>query len=92
MKEYDIFIPLYYNDGTPIESAKFQNLQALLNVEIQPLRSECNQTNAREIQNQNLAHARSVCAARPLGRIQLGISAWRSIPTVGTAGCEVYRD
>ena len=30
MKEYDIFIPLYYNDGTPIESAKFQNLQALL--------------------------------------------------------------
>ena len=30
MKEYDIFIPLYYNDGTPIESAKFQNLQTLL--------------------------------------------------------------
>ncbi len=30
MKEYDIFIPLYYNDGTPIESAKFQNLQILL--------------------------------------------------------------
>ena len=30
MKEYDIFIPLYYNDGTPIEAAKFQNLQALL--------------------------------------------------------------
>ena len=27
MKEYDIFIPLYYNDGTPVESAKFQGLQ-----------------------------------------------------------------
>jgi len=30
VKEYDIFVPLYYNDGTPIESAKFQHLQALL--------------------------------------------------------------
>ena len=30
MKEYDIFVPLYYNDGTPIESARFQTLQALL--------------------------------------------------------------
>jgi hypothetical protein len=30
VKEYDIFIPLYYNDGTPIEPAKFQHLQALL--------------------------------------------------------------
>ena len=30
MKEYDIFIPLYYNDGRPIESAKFQDLQARL--------------------------------------------------------------
>ncbi len=30
MKEYDIFVPLYYNDGTPIESAKFQHLQTLL--------------------------------------------------------------
>ncbi len=30
MKEYDIFVPLYYNDGTPIEPAKFQHLQALL--------------------------------------------------------------
>ena len=30
MKEYDIFIPLYYNDGTPIESAKFQDLQTRL--------------------------------------------------------------
>jgi hypothetical protein len=27
VKEYDIFIPLYYNDGIAIESAKFQNLQ-----------------------------------------------------------------
>lgn len=30
MKEYDIFIPLYYNDGTPIEPARFQELQARL--------------------------------------------------------------
>ena len=30
MKEYDIFVPLYYNDGSPIEPAKFQHLQALL--------------------------------------------------------------
>ena len=30
MQEYDIFIPLFYNDGTPIESVKFQNLQTLL--------------------------------------------------------------
>ena len=30
MKEYDIFIPLYYNNGTPIEPAKFQDLQARL--------------------------------------------------------------
>jgi len=30
VQEYDIFIPLYYNDGTPIESAKFQSLQAKL--------------------------------------------------------------
>ena len=30
MKEYDIFIPLYYNDGTPIEPARFQDLQARL--------------------------------------------------------------
>ena len=27
MKEYDLFIPLYYNDGTPIEAAKLQELQ-----------------------------------------------------------------
>ena len=30
MKEYDIFIPLYYNDGTPVESAKFRDVQARL--------------------------------------------------------------
>lgn len=27
MKEYDLFIPLYYNDGAPIEPEKFQDLQ-----------------------------------------------------------------
>ena len=27
MKEYDLFIPLYYNDGRPIEPQKFQALQ-----------------------------------------------------------------
>jgi len=27
VKEYGIFIPLYYNDGTPIEPARFQDLQ-----------------------------------------------------------------
>ena len=30
MKEYDIFIPLYYNDGSPIEAVKFQDLQSRL--------------------------------------------------------------
>ena len=30
MKEYDIFIPLYYNDGKVIEPAKFQRLQSRL--------------------------------------------------------------
>lgn len=30
MQEYDIFVPLYYNDGTPIESAKFQDIQTQL--------------------------------------------------------------
>jgi hypothetical protein len=30
VKEYDIFIPLYYNDGSPIESSRFQELQSLL--------------------------------------------------------------
>jgi hypothetical protein len=28
--EYDIFIPLYYNDGSPIEPVKFQHLQTRL--------------------------------------------------------------
>ena len=27
MKEYDIFVPLNYNDGTPVDAAKFQELQ-----------------------------------------------------------------
>ena len=27
MKEYDIFVPLYYNDGSPFEPVKFQRLQ-----------------------------------------------------------------
>ncbi len=30
MKEYDIFVPLFYNDGTPVEPAKFQDLQTRL--------------------------------------------------------------
>lgn len=30
MKEYDIFIPLFYNDGTPVEPARFQDLQQRL--------------------------------------------------------------
>ena len=32
MKEYDIFVPLYFNDGSPVAAEKFQQLQeALLN-------------------------------------------------------------
>ena len=30
MKEYDIFVPLYYNDGAEVESSKFQRLQQQL--------------------------------------------------------------
>lgn len=30
MQEYDLFIPLFYTDGTPIESTKLQDLQARL--------------------------------------------------------------
>ena len=30
MKEYDIYIPLNYNDGTPIEARKYQDLQRRL--------------------------------------------------------------
>lgn len=30
MKEYDLFVPLYYNDGRPVEPQKFQTLQQLL--------------------------------------------------------------
>ncbi len=30
MKEYDLFVPLYYNDGRRIEPQKFQDLQRRL--------------------------------------------------------------
>jgi hypothetical protein len=30
VKEYDIFVPLYFNDGSPIEAVKFQRLQTEL--------------------------------------------------------------
>ena len=30
MKEYDVFVPLNYNDGSPIEAEKFQRIQAFL--------------------------------------------------------------
>jgi hypothetical protein len=30
VKEYDIFVPLFYNNGSPIESTKFQALQGWL--------------------------------------------------------------
>ena len=30
MKEYDIFVPLYFNDGTPVEVERFQELQETL--------------------------------------------------------------
>jgi len=30
VKEYDIFLPLYYNDGKPVEARKFQKLQEAL--------------------------------------------------------------
>ena len=30
MKEYDIFVPLRYNDGTPIEPRRFKDLQIRL--------------------------------------------------------------
>lgn len=30
MKEYDLFVPLYYNDGVPVQPGKFQELQARL--------------------------------------------------------------
>jgi hypothetical protein len=30
VKEYDIFVPLFYNNGSPIEPAKFQELQGRL--------------------------------------------------------------
>ena len=30
MKEYDILVPLFYNDGTPVEETKLQDLQRRL--------------------------------------------------------------
>jgi hypothetical protein len=30
VKEYDIFVPLYLNDGCPVEADKFQELQETL--------------------------------------------------------------
>ena len=30
MKEYDIFVPLYFNDGRPVAAEKFQQLQQRL--------------------------------------------------------------
>ncbi|HUE71578.1 MAG TPA: hypothetical protein VMP01_11900 [Pirellulaceae bacterium] len=37
MKKYDIFVPLFYNDGTPIEPARFQRLQSELLTEFEGL-------------------------------------------------------
>jgi hypothetical protein len=37
VKEYDIFLPLFYNDGRPVEARKFQELQAALLAEFQGL-------------------------------------------------------
>ena len=30
MKEYDIFVPLYFNDGSPVEAERLQDLQETL--------------------------------------------------------------
>jgi hypothetical protein len=30
VREFDLFLPLYYNDGSPIEPSKFQKLQRQL--------------------------------------------------------------
>jgi len=37
VKEYDIFLPLFYNDGRPVEARKFQELQAALLAQFQGL-------------------------------------------------------
>jgi hypothetical protein len=37
VKEYDIFVPLFYNDGTPVEPLKFQRLQSELLAEFEGL-------------------------------------------------------
>ena len=30
MKEYELYVPIFYNDGTPIEAEKFESIQTLL--------------------------------------------------------------
>ena len=37
MKEYDIFLPLYYNDGQPVEGDKLQDVQSVLLAEFEGL-------------------------------------------------------
>jgi hypothetical protein len=37
VKEYDIFLPLYYNDGQPIEIERFQDVQGQLLAEFEGL-------------------------------------------------------
>lgn len=37
MKEYDIYVPLYYNDGSPIEPIVFRNLHRRLLEQFQGL-------------------------------------------------------
>jgi hypothetical protein len=41
VKEYDIFLPLYYNDGEPIEVSKFQDVQSRLLTEFEGLTFFC---------------------------------------------------
>lgn len=37
MHEFDLFVPLYYNDGTPVESKTFRDIQRRLLVEFEGL-------------------------------------------------------
>ena len=37
MKEYDIYLPLHYNDGTAVEASKFQDVQKSLLEQFQGL-------------------------------------------------------
>lgn len=37
VKEYDLFVPVNYNDGTPIEAEKLERIQSLLLDEFQGL-------------------------------------------------------